>query len=537
MRIAVLCWLLVMTLSAAKVVFTPEQQHFIETHPVLNVGIDLAWSGFDAVDITGEHTGISEDYLKLISKVTGMTLRYKTTTNPNELLELIQKKEIDLLPAVFYTEQRAQYMLYTEPYISIPFYIFSRDDDPHYGTLEKLNGHKVAVPRGYMIEPWLKKHYPGIHAVEAYSIYDGLETVYKNEASAFINDYPSTQYVLDRSFLPDMGVNAPVAQLSHVPVYMAVRDDMGTLRDIINEVNAQMSEQDVELIRKRWFSKSKIVMLNFSKKERQWIDKNQEITFSCDPNWLPFEGYDKATMQFFGIANDVLELISKRTGIKFRTKIAKDWNDAKAMAQKGQTQMLPAATPTQELEAYMVFSRPYISVPYVLFGKSTEQAVASLKALAGKRIAIVKGTKVYNELTKKYPSVTFLPLQDRNLLIGALEEGKADYFIDNLASASYALNTGEYNGITGLLELDYFYEPRIALDKSLGSDGIAVLNKAIDSITEEEMENAYNKWIFVEKLDTAIAFEENYLIEAVMFGCLVLFGGLYWRFIYLKRKA
>jgi ABC-type amino acid transport substrate-binding protein len=514
------------------ITFSEEEKAFIESKKTLKVGIDTTWFGFDAIDMNGEHTGISSDYVKLISEFTGLKIEYVALSDARKLVALLDKKEIDLLPALFYTQKRDTSILFTEPYLSLPFYIFSRDDDPHYSSLDSLVGSRVAAPRGYMIVEWLRRNYPGMHVVPSYSIYDGLEMVYRNEVSAFINDYPSTTYVLENSFLPDMGVNAPVSQLSHVQLHMGVRDDMPLLRDIINKINSNLPEKDVEEIRAKWFSKSRLSMLNFSKKEREWIDRNKELTFATDPAWLPFEGYDEQTMQFFGISNDILHLISKRTGLSFKLVDTGSWDEIKEIAKEGRVDMLPTVTPTDELAEYLEFSKPYIKVPFVLFGDKDSQDLSSMEDLkSGSKIAVIENSYIHDKLEAKYKNIEFILLQNKSELLQSVLDRESDFFIDNLASGTYALNSSGDKNIVGLLELPYEYAPSLGLSKDMDSIGLVVINKAIDSITGEEIQRVQDKWVFAEKLKTYDSFAKwSRQYWFVFVGVLVLCGVLLLRY-------
>lgn len=516
---------------------TTEQKTFIEKHPIITVGIDPKWEGFDAVDINGRHTGIASDYLKVISQMTGLKFDYIAFESYENATLMMKEKKVDLLPAIFYTPERADFMYFTDPFLSVPFYIFSKEENHDDNSLEKLKGLKVAVPEGYMITEWLKNHYPSINVVESFSIYDGLEMVYKNEASAFINDYPSTRLVLEYSFLPGIGVVAPIPQLSHAQLHMAVNKDMKTLKDIINLVNANMPEKTVEYIRKKWLLESKISMLNFSRTEREWLSNHQKITFSMDPDWLPFEGYNEELSQYYGIANDVLQLISSRTGIKFTQIAAKSWNKAKENVIEGKAQLLPVVMPSNKLNKYFYFSNPYLKIPYVVFGNVSHLGIDEYEDLRGKKVAILKRSKVYEYIQKNYPKIVIVPVDESDDLLRKYESKEAEFFIDNLASASYALNTSNINDVVGLLELEMFYTPSIGLSKELGTTGLAIINKAIGSIGEEEMRKAYDKWIFIRSVNEKSA--DNKLFYGVTALGLIAFLLLVWwmrKIIYRREK-
>ena len=364
----ILALLITFFISSYAIELSEDEKQFIENHPEIKVGIDLKWQTLDAIDKNGNHIGIASDYLKIISRESGIKFKLVALDSFDDILKGIEDKKIDMISAFVQTASRDKYLIFSDPYISIPFDIFTRDDDPKYFNMEDLNGKKVVALKGFMINEWIKENYPAIRVVDAYTIYDGLEKVYRNEASAFISDYPSTAYVLENTFLPNMILNAPITELANVQIRMGIRKDYVILKEIINKTNASLSEEDVEHLREKWLSNSKISMLNFSSKETLWLDSHKEITFSADPSWLPFEGYDEKTMQFFGIANEILTMLSSRTGIKFKLIASTSWNDAKGKLKDNTIQMLPVVSSGDELQNYINLSEPYLSLPYMLYG-------------------------------------------------------------------------------------------------------------------------------------------------------------------------
>ncbi len=510
---------IIFVLNASSVNFSEEEKKFIKNHPIINIGIDAKWYTLDAIDNNGEHVGISSDYLKIISKESGLEFNLVAYDNFISTIQSLEEKKIDMISSIFKTKDRANHMIFTNPYISVPFYIYTKSTAPIIANLNSMNKNKVCVLKGYMIEDWLKQNYPSINVIEVYSIVDGLERVFRGEVSAFINDYPSTDYMLNNIFLPNIKLNAPVVQLSNVPIVMAIKPEYEILQSIINKINSNLSENDVEMLREKWFSNSKISMLNFSKKEKNWIDKHKEIIFSGDPDWLPFEGYDSSTMQFYGIANDILSIISQRTGIKFKLSQASTWEAAKQQIIDKKSQMLPTISKDKELKEYLNFSMPYMNINSIVYGVDGSFEPSSIKELSGKRVAIIKSSNIYDEIRKNHKRIVVVGVDSVSDLVTLLIKKKVDYFITNEATALYVINSGDIIDIVGLLKLEMNYSPSIAISKDLGLDGVSVINKAIESISEREMKDIYDKWIFVEKNEDNI--DIKYLIFTFIFLILV----------------
>ncbi len=159
--------------------------------------------------------------------------------------------------------------------------------------------------------------------------------------------------------------------------------------------------------------------------------------------------------------------------------------------------MLPAISNTDKLKNYLNLSEPYMKIPYLIYSTEDRPKAKSLKDLEGKKVAIIEHSSVYENIKNRYPKIALSPAENTNDLLTLLNQGKVDYFISNRASASYAINSGDHEDVVAAGELDMTYEPKIAISKKFGLEGISVIDKAIESISEEEMQDIYNKWIFI----------------------------------------
>lgn len=500
MKIVTLFLFLFVTLYAVEL--SDDEKLFIQNHPEIRVGIDLKWHTIDAIDNDGNNIGISADYLKIISKESGIQFELIELDSLDDIPKALKDKKIDMISSLAKTQEGSKYLLYTTPYISLSYYSFSREDEPRYFKMNELSGKKVTVLKGFMISDWIKENYPAIRVVEALTIYDGLRKVYKNEAAAFINDYSSTHHVLQNSFLPNIAVNAPITKLSNVQIQMGIRNDYPALQSIIDKISTSLSEENVEKLRQKWLSNSKVSMLNFSNDELLWLETNRKLTFTVDPMWLPFEGYDAETMQIFGISHEILSMLSERTDIKLKLIPSTSWSDMKQKVKDKKVQLLPVVSTDSNLDKYMNLSNPYLTIPYMLYGYDVGVKLQSLHSIEGKKVAITDDSiEIGKHLKNKHPNVSVVVVDTREDLIEKLQSKEVDYFITDSASASYIINSKSLDDILGLVKLNINYEPRIAISKELGETALTIINKTIDNFNEAEMNSAYNKWIFVKTIE------------------------------------
>ena len=228
---------------------TPKEKEWISKHPVIKVGGEMDWPPFDYVE-NGEYRGIASDYLKLVEKNTNLKFEMVTGYTWNQLLEMIQKKEIDLLPMIYYSEKRAKYVHFTKSYLDVRHYLYSRSDET-FESFKELKGKKVAVPTGFAQAEILRKKYPDIEIYEAGNSLDCIDAVITQKADAFVENTALVTYYVKKhkikgikaSFSTELGVNK---------LHMASRYDAKILRDIIQKSLLDIDKTEQEKIANKW---------------------------------------------------------------------------------------------------------------------------------------------------------------------------------------------------------------------------------------------------------------------------------------------
>ena len=128
--------------------------------------------------------------------------------------------------------------------------------------------------------------------------------------------------------------------------------------------------------------------LKLTDSESEWLENNPTVSFTGDPNWLPYEAFDSKG-QYIGIVSEHLELISGLTGIKFRMSPSKTWTESTEKAKSGLVDIL-SETDDSDLKSHLTFTDNYLSNPIVIAMKSNKNYVESIDRIADQRIALIK---------------------------------------------------------------------------------------------------------------------------------------------------
>jgi signal transduction histidine kinase/CheY-like chemotaxis protein len=250
MRLVIL--LLIFTQLVFSLDFKPHEKQWIKNHPEIIVGGEMDWAPFDYVDEKGDYTGITNDYLRLIEKKSGLKFRVVTGMKWGELIEDFKQRKIDILPAIYYSLEREQYGAYTPTYYDTRDFIFVKNGSK-IDSLEALRGKKIAIPKGYTVIQKLQSKYPDIEIVELPAIIDCVTAVLNGDVDATLEVQAVMAYNLKKNAID--GLKAVYqSELASQPLQMLIRKDWEVLASIMIKTIDAITVEEHDVIAKKWIA-------------------------------------------------------------------------------------------------------------------------------------------------------------------------------------------------------------------------------------------------------------------------------------------
>jgi ABC-type amino acid transport substrate-binding protein len=302
--------------EAEKITLTAAEREWLAAHNKIVVGGKKDWAPFDFVDECGKYAGIANDYLKVIGEKLGIEVEIITGPSWNELLSMIRRHEIDVLPAIYHSKEREAFVHYTTPYIKITEFIFSRSDNETISSFSDLKDKTIIVVKGYTIEGYLRSNYPNYDLITALTIQDALKKLITGEADAFIGDIISTSYNIKELSL--VGIK-PIASVPFQGpnVHMAVRKDWPVLKNLIEKILKAIPEDEHNAIKKHWISltekaiEKKLPKVALTPNEQAWLKKHSAIRVHNEKDWPPFNYFEYGSPR--GLSIDYMNLVPSTT--------------------------------------------------------------------------------------------------------------------------------------------------------------------------------------------------------------------------------
>ncbi len=264
-------------------------------------------------------------------------------------------------------------------------------------------------------------------------------------------------------------------------------------------------------------------VVQLTSKEQAWLANHKKIRIAFDGSLPPYSFINDAG-QLEGIAIEVMSTLSKRLGIKFETYPNTSWNKVYEAAAAHKIDVVATMVNRPDRRQWFNFTQPYLIKTLVIMTKRDNVSIKSQSDLVGKKVAMVKGYQFVDRIIKELPSAT--PYFVSSMLDGlkTVSTEKADAAITFMATAGYL----QTKYLLTDLKIAAFYDLNSANDSINESIAIRndwpiladILQKALVTISEEEMQNIHAKW--VPSIKSSIDYELIWEIVTAFISILVL---------------
>ena len=505
---------------------TQEEKNWIKENPIVKVGADSNWPPFDFVDKENNHKGISSEYLEQVSLSTGLNFEIYAS-KWSDVMTKIKSNEIDILSCAASTKNREKFLSFTEPYLNIDIAVVTRKDF-EIDDFEDIKSYKIALPKDNYIHEKLKTKFPNAEFVFVKSNEEALEYISYKKADIYIGNLPVISHIIEKNLLTNL-VIAFKAPFQKVNLSIAVNKEKKLLFSILNKAIKNIPENKRLIIQKRWINtlktKTENKRVTFNLKEKKWLKQNETIKLSGDPFWPPYSFYDEDG-KYSGIVPDLVNEIFKDSSINVEYEKTKNWSETLSSIENKNIHMIDAISYSNKRSKFLNFSSTYLGAEIVIISnKSHDTYVDSLKSIANKKIATVRGYSIIEKLEVDYPSIKELILIDNPLAgLKSLLNGQIDYFLLDIPSFEY------YNKKNGLSNLKivgptgYTYRYGFGIRKD-SPELLSIMNKLLSNVSQNKKDEIYRSWV---KLDYEEKIDYSLVWKVLIGAFFVLAGTVYW---------
>ena len=460
----------------------------------LIVGVALpSLPPFEIMNNNNDYEGLVSDYLGLLQKLLGVAFEVRRFDSRAAATMALKDGTIDLLTMAEDDGEQEATLVYTTAYAESGLALVSRERniDPR----DSFAGKRLALVQG-STEP-LAELYPQAAPQFYPSNSAAISAVAFGEADVFLGNEMSASYLINKNYVRDLHLQA-LADAPQRRFAFAVNTQDRRLLKLLNTALAIIPLNERVSILRRWNANGDALPKRFfldslTGPERLWLARHPRLKVAAFDNMTPVS-FKNDQGEFRGIAADILEKITKRTGLLFDVEFNNTITELQGKLSAGQVDMLAAYVKSNEREKLFRFTRPYLVEPMVL-ATAMGNGGGSLEEVIGDKPLAVSKYSVQSEfISEHYPNINLVYVENFAESLKVVADGIAGANVGPMLVMRFRVAQfyREQLHVVGIVD-------RLWSETSLvtGRDNLtlySILDKALLSITPEEMDDITNRW-------------------------------------------
>lgn len=506
---------------------SPTDQELVRQQPPLRVGFISDYAPLSFED--GERIqGLAVDVIARIMDLTGLKV-IPVIDTWSSLIESVQQGQIDAITNISYTEERHDFIRFTNPYHNLPIALFSQDQDISVQNLESLSDlNNVGISSEVFYEKTLREFLP-----------TQLKS-YENQNSLFIAlshgevDVVIAALPIGNHWVRELGLSGAriVGELNLLNINgedlrIGLRPGLEPLVPIINSALDAISPTEMRTIENRWlgayldFNKIKT---EFTADENLFLEaRNMHLRYCVNPDWMPLEGIDDQGSHQ-GISASLIEMLKQRSGLRFTLHVTDTMQESMTALKKGQCDLMLMVDQSVGISQGLALTTSYYTQPNIVLGRLDAPFINSLEELEQHPIGIVKESPLISHLKLTYPRMNLIEMENETDGLKALQRGELYGYFSPLAIASQKLQ--EY----GFADVRVIGRVPKDLELSIGTTIerdilLSILQKLLSTLSSEDLQLIDSEWRTVsleQKMDYTL------LWQLLSITAIILMMILYW---------
>ncbi|MBN1990454.1 MAG: transporter substrate-binding domain-containing protein [Bacteroidales bacterium] len=220
--------------------------------PIYIVQADSMFYPYEFANAKGEPEGFNIDIIREIARVMGLNIYIELKTW-SEVIKNVESGKVDILAGLFYSNERAKYVDFTQPHSIVSYSFFVRDNEKNF-SYDNLGGKEIIVQKGDISEE-IVKGFSNIKVVYAPSQADALRLLSSGKHDAAVLSKLSALRYADEFRLNNI---VPFGSPLETRRYcFAVSKNLPGLADRLNEGLAIIKATgEYDAIYNKWFGES-----------------------------------------------------------------------------------------------------------------------------------------------------------------------------------------------------------------------------------------------------------------------------------------
>lgn len=234
-------------------IFSEEERVWLENHPVIRVAPENDYAPIEFFE-DGEFKGLSVDYLNWISEKYQIEMEYVYYETWSDILEALKKNEIDLQSAIVKTEERSEYLTFTDAYADIPNVVLVRREAQFEISEDNLYDYRVGVIEDYAVHEYLRLVHEPDYLHEFKDIRSALTQLSLGDIDVLIVDLAQASYYIQDMAITNIVISSDIQIGYEYKLRFASPKDEQMLTSIMNKAIREIPSSEKHDFMNQWIN-------------------------------------------------------------------------------------------------------------------------------------------------------------------------------------------------------------------------------------------------------------------------------------------
>ncbi|WP_458375679.1 ATP-binding protein [Pseudomonas pergaminensis] len=479
-------------LDRVKIQLIQQERDWLDHKQVLIVGVTTdTFPPFGILTEQHSYEGLTADYLVAMQRELGIEFKVRPFDSAKAAYEALHAGQIDLVGSAISQDAPDFGVHLTPPYALTELALLSEGGDLH--TYNTRDAHtRIAVASKDALDLYQSSGGQGAFTLYA-SPLAALASVLIGDTEVYLGDTYSTNYMSSQLFSNQLVVNQDTAP-QKINVSFAIREDNSILADLFARGLRGVDRCTMVSAQQLWGDVEDCDLTSFRDRltdtERAWLDNNATVKLAVSEDLAPYAFFN-SNGRFNGIASDLLGVIERKTGLRFKIIRVRSLSETNQLLVNGEAN-LGILTEISQAPLPYLHSRSLATAPYLLVTRHGE--TATLDQQSTETVAVAKGYLLPASLTLRFPKARFEETDTMGEAFKLVREGEADFVVAPSNVARYYLSYKYETSLKvgGLLDLE---NAKIVLAAPKEQRlMISIINKAMLEIPPRDYPQIIGRW-------------------------------------------
>ncbi|MCP1482001.1 two-component system sensor histidine kinase EvgS [Pseudomonas chlororaphis] len=479
-------------LTSVKVQLSEQERVWLEHKKTLVVGV---LSGlrppYRIFTENGSFEGLAADYLVAMQRELGVSFKVRPYDSSAAVYEALRQGQVDLVAGATAQDSKDFGVQLTPPYAVTELALFAeRGDLREYSIYDPHL--RIAVGHNAALRLYESNGGRGIFTLYT-SPLAAMASVLAGKNDVYLSDSLSTNYLASQRFTNQLDVSQS-SRLPEVKVAFAVAANNTLLAGIFERGLGDINHCQLTSAQYLWGGREGCEEIDFRSRltdsERTWLNSTHIVRLAISEDLPPYAFFNSRG-RLNGIASDLLDIIRRKTDIRFEIIRASSLGEVDSLLVKGNADIGILVTGSTASLQYP-HTRPFLSAAYLTVMRNGDQA--HLDEHSAATVAVAKGYLLSTILARQYPHVRVKETDTTGEAFKLVREGRAEFALAPTNVARYYLSYKYETSLKAGIVLNIQNADVVFAAPRDNFQIISILDKVIAEIPPREFLQIIARW-------------------------------------------